>query len=75
MKEIEAEYAGKGYGDFKKGLAEAVIAMLAPIQIKLTNFRNDPGELMRILDAGRDTATTIAEKKLQDVHSKMGLGR
>ncbi len=75
MKEIEAEYAGKGYGDFKKGLAEAVIAMLAPIQAKLKEYRDDPGELARILDRGRATADALAEKKLKEAKDRMGLGR
>ncbi|MFA5184975.1 MAG: tryptophan--tRNA ligase [Patescibacteria group bacterium] len=75
IKEIEAEYAGKGYADFKKGLAEAVVEMLSPIQKKLDEFKSDPGELSRILDAGRDAAQEMAAKKMEDVKKKVGLGR
>jgi tryptophanyl-tRNA synthetase len=75
MKEIEAEYAGKGYGDFKKGVAEAVIAMLAPVQAKIDEYRKDPAELGRILDAGRDVALAMAHKKMQQVRERMGVGR
>ncbi len=75
IKDIEAEYAGKGYADFKKGLAEAVIEMLSPIQKKLDEFKSDPGELSRILDAGRDAAQEMAAKKMEDVKKKVGLGR
>lgn len=75
IKEIEAEYAGKGYADFKKGLAEAVVEMLSPIQKKLDEFKSDPGELSRILDAGRDAAQEMAAKKMEDVKQKVGLGR
>ena len=75
MKQIESEYAGKGYGDFKKGLAEALITMLAPIQAKMNEYKNDPTELMRILDDGRDTALELAEKKMLLVKERMGLGR
>ena len=75
MKEIEKEFAGKGYGDFKKALAEAVIYMLNPIQKKLKEFQSDPAELTKILDRGRDAAQEAAEAKMKIVKEKMGLGR
>ena len=75
IKEIEKEFAGKGYADFKKALTEAVVAMLAPIQKKLHEYKNDPAELGRILDAGRDMASELAEAKIKVVKEKMGLGR
>lgn len=75
MKEIEKEFAGKGYADFKKALAEAVIAMLSPIQTKLAEFKKDPAELKRILDSGRDAAKEMAEKKMKTVREKIGIGR
>lgn len=75
MKEVEKEFAGKGYADFKKALAEAVIAMLAPIQAKLKAYQSDPAELTAILDKGRDAAAALAEKKMTSVKERMGLGR
>jgi len=75
IKEIEAEFSGKGYAEFKKALAEAVVEMLSPIQKKLDEFKSDPGELSRILDAGRDAAREMAAKKMKDVKRKVGLGR
>jgi len=75
IKEIEAEFSGKGYAEFKKALAEAVVEMLSPIQKKLDEFKSDPGELSRILDAGRDAAREMAAKKMEDVKRKVGLGR
>jgi tryptophanyl-tRNA synthetase len=75
IKEIEAEFSGKGYSEFKKALAEAVVEMLSPIQKKLDEFKSDPGELSRILDAGRDAAREMAAKKMEDVKRKVGLGR
>jgi len=75
IKEIEAEFSGKGYAEFKKALAEAVAEMLSPIQKKLDEFKSDPGELSRILDAGRDAAREMATKKMKDVKCKVGLGR
>ncbi|MDD5726749.1 MAG: tryptophan--tRNA ligase [Patescibacteria group bacterium] len=75
MKEIEADFAGKGYGDFKKALAEAVIQHVGPIRQKIENYLADPTELNKILDAGRDKALAVAEAKMKIVRDKMGLGR
>ena len=75
MKEIEKESDGKGYASFKTALAEAVIVMLAPIQKKLKKYQSDPAELSRILDAGRDAAKDLAEKKIKLVRERVGLGR
>lgn len=75
LKQIEKEFAGKGYGDFKKALADAVIAWLAPVQGKLAEFQNDPGELMKILDKGRDAAREKASAKMKLVKERVGLGR
>lgn len=75
MKQIETEFAGKGYGDFKKALAEAVVAHLEPITKRLQEYRKDPHELMRILDNGRDSAQSLAAEKMKLVRSRVGLGR
>lgn len=75
LPEIEQEFAGKGYGDFKKALAEAVISMLEPIQSKIKVFQDDPAELQNILDAGRDFALEAAEAKMKIVRERVGLGR
>lgn len=75
MKEIEKEFEGKGYGDFKKAVGESVIEMLAPIQKKLIEFKKDKTELNKILDTGRNAAQAMAEKKLKLVRERIGLGR
>jgi len=75
MKQIENEFAGKGYGDFKKALAEAIIAHLEPVTQKLEELTSDPGELMRILDRGRDYAQELAAQKMKLVRERIGLGR
>lgn len=75
MDEIAEEFSGRGYGDFKKALAEAVVAHLSPIRERLLGFRADPGELNRLLDAGRDTARGIASKTVATAKDRMGLGR
>jgi len=75
IKEIEAEFADKGYADFKKALAEAVVEMLTPIQKKLDEYKKDPAELLRVLDDGRDKAQEMAAAKMKTVKEKVGLGR
>ncbi|MCI0479499.1 tryptophan--tRNA ligase, partial [Candidatus Uhrbacteria bacterium] len=75
MKDIEKEFAGAGYGDFKKAVADAVIGMLEPMQKRMTDFRKDPAELARILDTGRDAATAKAETMMRTVRERVGLGR
>lgn len=75
MKEIEDEYANKGYADFKKALAEAIITMLEPLQKKLRLFQDDPAELTKILDRGRDKARGLASEKMKQVRERVGLGR
>ncbi|MCK9361449.1 tryptophan--tRNA ligase [Patescibacteria group bacterium] len=75
MKEIETLYEGKGYGDFKKDLAEIVVDYLGPIREKLETFRREPGELHKVLDAGRDKAKAMAEAKMELVRERVGLGR
>ncbi len=75
MKEIETEFEGKGYGDFKKALAEALVEHLGPISKKFHELREDPETLMKILDKGRDSAQSLATEKMQLVRERVGLGR
>lgn len=71
---IEERYIGKGYGDFKKDLAEVVAQMILPIQEKYNSLIKS-SELNKVLDDGRDYATKIALKKIRKVYGKVGLGR
>ena len=74
IKEIEAEFEGKGYGDFKKYVADALIAHLSPIQAKYQELINS-STLDEILDKGAEKATHFARKTLRKVRNKMGIGR
>lgn len=73
VSEIEAEYAGKGYGDFKAGLADAVVEHMEPIQQRHDELMNDSEQLLAILGDGREKAAVIAEEKLSQVKSTLGL--
>lgn len=72
--QLEDKYAGKGYGDFKAGVAEAVIAHLTPIQERYNALIDSP-ELDDILDVGAEKANAIANKTLKKMENAMGLGR
>jgi len=72
--EIEKEFAGKGYGEFKEALAEAIIAELAPIQDKFNSLMADKEHLRKILADGSAKIAPIAQQTLKDVKSKIGLG-
>jgi tryptophanyl-tRNA synthetase len=72
--ELEKKYQAKGYGDFKKDLAEAAAKFLTEFQTKLASFEKDPKRLQEILTAGAKTAQKVAQQKISSIHQKMGLG-
>ena len=74
LSELEKKYAGKGYGDFKAGVAAAVIEHLTPIQERYYEII-DSTELDTILDEGAKRANAIASKTLKKMENAMGLGR
>lgn len=71
IEQIERLYEGKGYGDFKKDLAEHVVNTLEPIQERYREIRSS-GELERILARGAERAADIANQTLREVKAKMG---
>jgi tryptophanyl-tRNA synthetase len=72
--EIEREFDGSGYGDFKTAVADAVVDWLAPVRERYHELRADEAELERILATGADKARTIAVGTLTDVREAMGVG-
>ena len=73
-KEIESMFAGKGYSDFKKELAEVVIERLCPLQERYRELTAEPGHIDSLLAAGAAKARPLAEKLLADVKRRIGLG-
>ncbi|RDW15993.1 tryptophan--tRNA ligase [Oceanobacillus chungangensis] len=71
---IEAKYEDKGYGDFKQGVADAVIAVLKPIQDRYLELINSD-ILDDILDNGAAKANVTANKTVAKAKKAMGLGR
>jgi tryptophanyl-tRNA synthetase len=74
QQEIEAEFAGKGYGDFKAALTERLVATLAPIQQRYSELMNDLPTLEGILKQGADEVRPMAEATLRHVKKVVGLG-
>lgn len=72
--EIEREFQGKSYGEFKDALADAVINYLEPIQQKYFELMKDEEKLKSILVEGSKKAGDIAAAKIASIKERMGLG-
>jgi tryptophanyl-tRNA synthetase len=72
--EIEREFEGAGYGDFKAAVAEAVVAFLAPVRERYEDLRPDEAALERALASGAEKARRIASGTLAEVREAIGVG-
>jgi tryptophanyl-tRNA synthetase len=73
-REVEREFDGSGYGDFKAAVADAVVAFLAPVRERYEELRPDEVGLERTLAEGAERARSIASEVLSDVREAMGIG-
>jgi tryptophanyl-tRNA synthetase len=73
LQEIEERYAGRGYGDFKKDLAEIVVDGIRPIQERIVELDESPDEVLRLFEQGRERAHAIAGPKMEQVRAVTGL--
>ena len=73
VESIEHSYVGKGYGDFKKDLAEAVVSYLDPIRAKIQTYLADETELKHILNDGAERAKKQAQFKMHRIRQKLGI--
>ncbi|MBQ2916023.1 MAG: tryptophan--tRNA ligase [Clostridia bacterium] len=73
FEEIEKEFDGKGYGDFKLTVGESVADCLAPIQQKYNDLVSDKAQLEAIYKHGAEQASYMAMKTLRKVYKKVGL--
>ncbi len=71
--EIQDEFKGKGYGDFKVSVANAVAEYLAPIRIKYFEVRKDTKLLQTVLEEGARIARNQAIKTIRKVYKKVGI--
>lgn len=75
ISDLETEFEGVGYGEFKKAVADAIITLLMPIQDKYEKILADKNYLNKVLDDGAQKASYFARKTLSKVKRKMGVGR
>jgi len=74
IEELEKEFEGKQYGEFKDSLAEEIVKFLAPIQEKYNALMAEPEKLRQILSDGAKKIEPLAQKTLKEVKNKVGLG-
>ena len=73
--DLEAEYAGRGYGDLKVELADLVVERLAPVRARTLELMADPAELDRLLAVGSEKAEAVARDTLDRVYEAVGFIR
>ena len=72
IESIESEFSGKGYGDLKGIVAEAVVSLTEPMQARTKELLADSAELDKLLALGAEKASERAEQTLSDVYEKLG---
>ena len=72
MEQIEAEFEGRGYGDFKTAVAEAVIEELRPVQERFDSYMKSPDYLRDCAAKGAESAQRISQRTLDKVMKKVG---
>lgn len=73
MEDIEKEFEGNGYGNFKTAVAEAVVGRLEPLQKKYNELLENPDKLKAIYEKGDKKAREKSDKLLKEVYKKVGL--
>jgi tryptophanyl-tRNA synthetase len=71
--ELEEQYEGSGYGDFKKDLAKVLVEALSPIRERALELLDNARELDELLEAGAEKARKVASSTLLDAWAKLGL--
>lgn len=72
IEQIENEFEGKGYGDFKMKVGEAVVEELRPLQVRFNELSKDKAYIDSIIKKNADTANYLATKTLRKVQKKVG---
>ncbi|OLB77971.1 MAG: tryptophan--tRNA ligase [Actinobacteria bacterium 13_2_20CM_2_71_6] len=70
--DLVAAYAGKGYGDLKKDLAEVVVEFIRPVQERTKAYLDDPGHLDKLLAIGAEKARAVSAGTLRTVYQRIG---
>ena len=72
IQELEDQYAGKGYGDLKKDLADVVVDFVTPFRDRTLELLDDQAHLTQVLEQGRQQAQSVAQGTLDDVYQRVG---
>jgi tryptophanyl-tRNA synthetase len=72
IESLVSELSGKGYGDLKSAVADAVLAVIEPIRTRANELLSDKAELDRLLAIGAERANARAQQTLADVYDKIG---
>jgi tryptophanyl-tRNA synthetase len=72
--EVERDFEGSGYGDFKRAVGDEVTAWLAPVRERYHELRADRDGIEDVLESGAEKARAIASATLADVREAMGVG-
>jgi tryptophanyl-tRNA synthetase len=75
VEQVLARYSGQGFGAFKPALADALIALLAPLRSRLVELRSNPDELDRHLASGAARASQLGQPTLAQAFQATGLTR
>jgi tryptophanyl-tRNA synthetase len=75
ISEVEAAYDGRGYGDLKGDVGEAVVELFRPMQERYADYRSDEGELSRLLAIGAQKARETSAPTLDNMYTRMGFVR
>ena len=75
IQDVEARYDGSGYGQFKSDVADAIVEVLEPIQVRYRGLRDDPAELMRLLTVGAEKARAVSAPTLAAMYERLGFTR
>jgi tryptophanyl-tRNA synthetase len=73
IEDLEKEYDGRGYGDFKADLSDVVVEFVTPFRDRTLELLDDRAELDRILARGAERAREVASRTLADVYDRVGL--
>jgi tryptophanyl-tRNA synthetase len=73
--QVEEAYAGAGYGQFKRDVADALVEYLRPVRERYSELIADPAELDRTLEVGAQAAREVAAPTLAEIKRRMGFGR
>ena len=73
--DIESSYDGRGYGDLKGDVGEAVVELFRPVQERYAGLRADEGELRRRLRMGAEKARETSAPTLEEMYRRMGFVR